>query len=144
MKFLTPYKVAAYLLGLFFMGHTVGGMIVQPSRGAASDAVLESMKQVHFDFRGADATWYGFWLGFGLLASVFLLLSVIMAWHLDNVPAPSWPAVSTIAWALAASHVATAILSWKFFFAGPGTIGTLAAASLIVGALRKQRAGAGP
>jgi hypothetical protein len=142
VKYLTPYKISAYLLLLFFTGHTLGGMISQKSMGASSDVVFESMKAVHFDFNGADSTWYGFWFGFGLLASVFLLFSVVVAWQLDKVPANAWPAVSTIAWTFAAAHAATSALSWAYFFAGPGVISTLVAGLLLVGALAKKKAAA--
>ncbi len=142
MKYLTPYKLATYLLVLFFAGHTGGGMLAQKSLGPASDAVFEAMKSVHFDFNGADSTWYGFWFGFGLFCSVFLLLSAVLAWQLDKVSKAAWPELSLVAWAFAASHVAGAILSWKYFFAGPGTFGTLIALLLGVGAFRKQRAAA--
>jgi len=142
VKYLSPYKIAVYLLALFFAGHTLGGMISQKSMGASSDAVFDSMKAVHFDFNGADSTWYGFWFGFGLLASVFLLFSVVVTWQLDKVGKENWHAVSTIAWAFAASHLATAVLSWAYFFAGPGVVSTLVTLLLGVGALRKQRANA--
>lgn len=142
MKYLTPYKISAYLLVLFFLGHTLGGMISQKSMGAASDTVFESMKAVHFDFNGADSTWYGFWFGFGLLTSVFLLFSVIVAWQLDKVETKAWPAVSAIAWAFAVAHAATCALSWAYFFAGPGVISTLVTVLLSVGAFNKQKAAA--
>jgi hypothetical protein len=44
------------------------------------------MKVIEFNFNGATCTWYGFWFGFGLTASIFFLFSTIIAWQLDNVP----------------------------------------------------------
>jgi hypothetical protein len=44
-------------------------MLSQKSLGPESDAVFSSMKAVHFNFNGASCTWYGFWFGFGLMAS---------------------------------------------------------------------------
>jgi hypothetical protein len=139
VKYLTPYKLATYLLLLFFLGHTGGGMLGQKSMGPASDAVFESMKAVHFDFNGADSTWYGFWFGFGIFASVFLLFSAVLSWQLDKLSKATSRELAVVAWSFAASHVACALLSWKYFFAGPGTIGTLVALLLGVGALRKQQ-----
>jgi hypothetical protein len=140
VKYLTPYKIAAYLLAFFFTGHTFGGMLGQKSMGPASDTVFEAMKSVHFDFNGADSTWYGFWFGFGLYASVFLLFSIVVAWQLDQVERASWPAVSTMAWAFVATHAAGTVLCWAYFFAGPGVCSTLVTGLLAAGALRKQRA----
>jgi hypothetical protein len=136
-KYFTPYRLATYLLVIFFAGHTFGGMLGQRSLGAASDAVFDAMKAVHFDFNGADCTWYGFWFGFGLMASIFLLFSAVISWQLDRVPKVSWPLVSTIAWALFATHVGVAVLSWAYFFTGPGIFSTLAAGLMAVGALRQ-------
>jgi hypothetical protein len=142
MKYLTPYRIATYLLVLFFAGHTAGGMLGQKSLGPESDAVFSAMKSVHFTFNGADCTWYGFWFGFGLLSSVFLAFSALVAWQLDKVPAASWSAVSVIAWAFVVAQACNAILSWAYFFAGPGIFATLVTLLGVAGALRKQKAAA--
>jgi hypothetical protein len=140
MKYLTPYRLAAYALVLFFMGHTAGGMLSQPSYGTESDVVFSAMKSVHFDMHGATVSWYGFWLGFGLLASVFLFFSAVMAWQLDQVPPEHWSSVSVMAWALVIAHFCNAILSWRFFFAGPGFLASGVSFLLAAGAARKQSA----
>src|SRR5437879_6477616 len=104
MKKITSYRVAACLLVVYCAGHTFGGMLLPKSMGADADAVFASMKAVHFTFNGADCTYYGMWFGFGLMASVFQLLSAVTAWTLGNVNPKHWPSVSPIAWALFASH----------------------------------------
>ena len=144
MKHLSPYRIATYLLVLFCAGHTAGGMLAQKSLGPNSDAVFASMKAVHFNFNGADCTWYGFWFAFGLRTSVFLVFSAIVAWQLDKVRPEQWPAVAIVAWAFVASHVGNAIVSWKYFFAGPGVLASLVAVLLGIGAWRKHVLGAAP
>jgi len=138
MKYLSPFRIATYLLVLFFLGHTGGGMLAQKSLGPAADTVFAAMKTVHFDFNGSDCTWYGFWFGFGLTVSVFLLLSAVISWQLDGVSREQWPAVSVIAWALAGSHVVNAVLSFKYFFVGPGVFGTAVACLMTAGSLRRR------
>jgi hypothetical protein len=139
MRYLTPFRIAAYLLAVLFLGHTGGGMLAQKSLGPASDAVFATMKAVHFNFNGTDATWYGFWFGFGLTVSAYVLFSVFVAWQLDKVAPDRWSSVSAIAWAFAATQFANAILSWKYFFLAP-TLFSLGAAGLIAyGAYRKER-----
>ncbi len=132
MKYFTVYRIAAYLLVLFCVGHTAGGMRSHKSLGSAADAVFASMKAVHFNFNGGDCTYYGFWFAFGLMVSVFLLFSAVVAWSLDRVNVP------LIAWALFVSHVANAVLSWAYFFAGPGVLSTVIAALFGIGALRRR------
>ena len=138
MKRVTPFRVAAVLLLLFCAGHTAGGMLAQKSLGPASDAVFAQMKAVHFAFNGADCTWYGFWFGFGMTASLFLLLSAIVAWQLDKVPSAAWPSVSVIAWSLIAAHAVNTFLSWKYFFIGPTVIGGVVTALMAWAAIRKS------
>lgn len=137
-KYFTPFRIATYLLLLFCAGHTAGGMLAQESLGASADAVFEQMKTVRFVFNGASCTWYGFWFGFGITASVFLLLSAVIAWQLDKVPAASWPAVSFIAWALVVSQGVNAFLGWKYFFLGPAMFGVVITALMAYGIHRKS------
>ena len=66
LKSVTFYRAATLLLLFFCAGHTIGGMLLQSSRGAEADAVFEAMKTVEFNFNGATCTWYNFWFGFGL------------------------------------------------------------------------------
>jgi hypothetical protein len=139
MKYLSPYRIACYLLVLFCAAHTFGGMFAEESFGVKADAVFASMKSVQFSCAGAHCTWYGFWFGFGLTVSLFLLVSAIIAWQLDKVTSESWSAVSVIAWALFAIHACNAVISWVYFFAAPGVLQTLVAVLLGVGALKKQR-----
>ena len=136
MTRVTPFRVAAVLLLLFCAGHTAGGMLAQKSMGGASDVVFAQMKAVHFACNGSDCTWYGFWYGFGMTVSVFLLLSAVIAWQLDRVPPTAWKSTAVIAWALIAAHAANTVLSLKFFFMAPTIFSLCVTALLIWGALR--------
>ena len=139
MKRFTPLRSASVLLLIFCVLHTAGGMLAQKSLGVASDRVFEQMKSVHFRFNGADCTWYGFWYGFGLTVSAFLLFSAIMAWELDRVPSEYWPQLRYISWALVVAHALNTVLSWGYFFAGPGVFGTVITLLLAVGTWKKLR-----
>jgi len=139
MKSITAFRSASVLLFIFCLMHTGGGMLAQKSLGPASDTVFEAMKRVHFDFNGADCTWYGFWFGFGLTSSIFLLLSSVVAWQFERVPSELWPSVHVIAWAFLLSHIANTVLAWKYFFAGPGVFGIIISLLLALGTLRKSR-----
>ena len=140
MKRVTALRVASALLVTFCALHTVGGMLLQKSLGPASDAVFAAMNAVHFDFNGSDCTWYGFWLGFGLTVSAFLLMSAIVCWQLDRVPSASWPHVAPIAWALGAAHAFNTLISWRYFFAGPVAFSTVITALIAYANVRKSRA----
>jgi hypothetical protein len=121
-----PSRVAAGLLLVFAASHTIGGLMFPPSKGPEAVAVLASMKSTHFDFKGSDCTFYGFHLGFGLMVSVYLVLSVVMAWVLGDERVAQNPAMKDtlrpLAWALLISNLATAVLSWRYFFIAPAII----------------------
>lgn len=139
MKHFTPFRLATYLLLFFCAGHTAGGMLSQKSLGPASDAVFAQMKAVHFDFNGADSTWYDFWFGFGLCASIFLLLSAAVSWTLDRVPSSAWPATRPIAIALILAQAANTYLSFRYFFLGPALFGVLIVLLLALGTWRRSQ-----
>lgn len=139
MKHFTLFRVAAYLTLLFCLAHTAGGMLAQKSLGASADAVFSAMKSTHFDFNGADSTWYGFWFGFGLTVSAFLVLVAVTALALDRVTPDAWPQVQGIAWALVAAMTFNGIIAWRYFFAGPTVFSVVIVALLVAGTLRKAR-----
>jgi hypothetical protein len=140
VKAFTTFRVAAALAVLFCAGHTVGGMLQQKSLGAASDVVFAAMKATHFDFNGADCTWYGFWFGFGITVSVFLLLVAAVSLTLDRVRPEAWPQVQPLAWALIVAMIANGLVAWRYFFIGPTLFSVAIVALLIVGTVRKGRA----
>lgn len=135
MKRFNAYRVAAGLLVVFCVMHTVGGMLSHKTRGPAADSVFTVMQDVHFTFMGADCTFYGFWLGFGLMVSVFLLFAALVAWHLGGVSTEERSGLAPVAWGLFASQVLMAILSWAYFFPGPGVMSTAIAALVGIGCL---------
>jgi hypothetical protein len=126
-----PSRAAAGLLLVFAASHTIGGLLFPPSNGPAADAVLASMKSEQFDFHGSDCSFYGFHMGFGLMASIYLVLSAVIAWILGDEQVVQNPAVKErlrpVAWALLISHVGTLVLSWKYFFIGPSVISMMIA-----------------
>lgn len=138
MRHFSPFKISTYLTLLFFVGHTFGGMFGQASMGPASDQVFDAMKSVHFDFNGSDSTWYGFWFGFGLMVSVYLLLTAFITWRLDRISPQQFALVAPFAWGIAVTQAAIAVLSVMYFFAGPATFATLVTLLVVAGTLRKR------
>jgi len=140
MKWFSSFRLATYLLIVFCAGHTLGGMLGQKSLGAQSDAVFAEMKSVHFVFNGSDVTWYGFWFGFGLMASVFLLLSAFVSWQFSNIRPGDWRHVESIAWAFVLANGINAYFSFRYFFVVPGVFATAITALLALGTMRKRTA----
>jgi hypothetical protein len=131
------YRVASVLLLLFAAGHTFGFRQHDPEWGA--DAVLGSMRSVHFDAQGFTRTYWDFFTAFGLLFSVFLLFAAVLAWLLGGLPVETLARVRSIGWALAIGFVAVTALSWRYTFTTPIVLSTLITVCLIAASLGSHR-----
>ena len=72
MKAAWLYRTASIIFVLFAAGHTYGFLSFRPA-SAEGRAVWEAMNNVQFQQGGASFTYAGFYVGFGLSATVFLL-----------------------------------------------------------------------
>jgi hypothetical protein len=132
---INSYRIATALLVVFCASHTVGGLLSPHDYGTPGNNVLASMRHVHFDFFGSDCSFYGFHMGFGLMASVFLAVSAAITWTLGNPRVRANPGVARemrpIALTLLVAYVGVTLLSWKYFFIGP--IGFSAVITVLIG-----------
>jgi len=113
------YRICAALLLLATLGHTFGGMLGTarrgPRAGPEADRVFADMKSVRFRWQGAETTWFGFWLGNGLVLSAAFLVPIIALWVLGGLDATQRHASLPIAWAVFASLALTSLLGFKYF-----------------------------
>jgi hypothetical protein len=140
-RYANAFRLASALLVLYALGHTMGAVVAVPRFGDASDTVVALMQSVHVRSQGADCTWYGFYRGFGMLVTVFFVLSAVLAWHLGGLTLRAQRDLAPVAWTLFASHVAGAVVTWVYFFPAPIVFSTLIAALLGVACLRSHRSG---
>jgi hypothetical protein len=111
------YRISSILLLLFAAGHTVGFRRNNPRWGA--DAVIESMRSVHFDAQGFSRTYWDFFSVFGLLFSASLVFAAVLTWLLSRLSAETRGRVRGIGWALALFFAAVTALSWSYAFTTP-------------------------
>ncbi|SRR6266571_9133665 len=113
------YRISAALLLLATLGHTFGGMLGTakrgPRAGADADRVFGEMKSVHFQWQGADTTWFKFWLGNGLCVSAAFVVPIVVLWVLGGLDATQMHAMLPIAWAACVSLALTSLLGFKYF-----------------------------
>jgi hypothetical protein len=126
------YRISAVLLLLYAAGHTFGFRQNNPEWGA--DAVLASMRSVHFDAQGFTRTYWDFFSAFGLFFTVFLLFAAVLAWLLAGLPAEILARVRSVAWALAICLVVLTALTCTFAFTTPIVFSTLITVCLIAAA----------
>jgi hypothetical protein len=139
MKASVFYRIAAVLLLLFAVGHTLGFRQSDPQWGV--DALLGSMRSIHFDAQGFTRTYWDFFSAFGLFFSVFLLFAAVLAWMLGGLPAETLSRVRGIAWALAICFVAVTALSWRYAFTTPIVFSTLITVCLVAAAWLSAKTG---
>ena len=98
-RYFNAYRIAAYLMVFYTLGHTLGAVVATPQFGPQSDAVVSAMKTVRVVAQGTERTWYDFYRGFGAFVSVFFIFSTWMAWYLGGMSPEDRRAFEPITWA---------------------------------------------
>ena len=117
MKASMFYRIAAVLLLLFAVGHTLGFRESDPGWG--TDALLASMRSIHFDVQGFNRTYWDLFVAAGFSAGVFYLFAAILAWQLGGLPVATLALMRGTAWAFALAFAAITIVSCKYLFIMP-------------------------
>ncbi len=132
MKASLFYRIAAVLILLFDIGHTIGFLQHDPEWKV--DSLIGSMKSIRFDIQGFSRSYWDFFVGFGLFVTVFLLLSAVVAWQLGGLETETLRRVRGIGWSLAICFVLLTFLSFKYFFILPLIFSIVIAVCLMVAA----------
>jgi len=117
MKASMLYRIAAVLLLLFAIVHTLGFRQSDPTWGI--DALVSSMRSIRFDVLGFNRTYWDFFVAAGLSAGVFYLFAAILAWQLGALPVATLALMRGTRWAFALSFAAITVVSWRYLFAIP-------------------------
>ena len=137
MKASLLYRIAAVLLLLFAIGHTLGFRQIDPAWGVGP--LIDSMRSIHFDAQGFSRTYWDFFSAFGLFFSVFLLFVAVLAWQLGGLPAETLARMRHTAWALAICFTAVTALSWRYAFTTPIVFSAMITICLTVAAWLSPR-----
>jgi hypothetical protein len=111
------YRIAAILLLLFAVGHTLGFRQSDPTWGV--DTLLGSMRSIHFEVQGFSRTYWDLFVAAGFSTGVFYLFAAVLAWQLGALPAQTLAVMRVIVWALALSFAAMTVVSWRYLFMVP-------------------------
>ena len=117
MKASMFYRIAAVLLLLFAVGHTLGFRQPDPAWGV--DALLASMRSIHFDVLGSSRTYWDLFLAAGFSVGVFYLFAAILAWQLGGLPPATLALMRGTAWAFALCFAAITVVSCRYLFIIP-------------------------
>ena len=117
MRASTLYRIAAVLLLLFAAGHTLLFSQTDPAWGV--DALISSIRSIHFDVQGFNRTYWDFFLAAGFSVGVFYLFGAVLAWQLGGLPVATLALMRVTTWAFAISFAAIMVLSWRYLFVIP-------------------------
>jgi hypothetical protein len=117
MKASLFYRIAAVLLLFFAVGHTLGFRQSDPAWGV--DALLGSMRSIHFDVQGFSRSYWDLFQAAGFSIGVFYLFSAILAWQLGGLPPATLVLMRGTAWAFALCFAAITVVSWRYLFILP-------------------------
>jgi hypothetical protein len=133
MKASLWYRIAAVLLLLFAVFHTLGFSQSDPSWRI--DAPLGSLRSIHFDVLGSRRTFWDFFLAAGFSVGVLYLFAAILAWQLGGLPPASLARMRGAAWAFALTFAAISAVSWRYLFVIPIAFAVLVSLCLVAAAL---------
>ena len=117
MKASLIYRVAAVVLLLFAIGHTFGFRQSDPQWGV--DALVASMRSIHFDVQGFHRTYWDLFEAAGFSVGIFYVFAAILAWQLGGLPAEALARMRGIAWTFAICFAALTFVSWIYLFILP-------------------------
>jgi hypothetical protein len=121
-------RITSIISLLFAVGHTLGGQKSWSPIG--ENDVFRAMKSFRFQTEGVSRTYLDFYLGFGFILGVYLLLQAVLLWQLATIaktdPLLARPPVASFF----VASVASAWLSWTFIFPLPAVFSAVIAVCL--------------
>ena len=121
-------RVASIVTLVFAAGHSRGGLVSWSPQG--ENEVLRAMRSYQFDAMGWSRTYWEFYMGFGWIISVFMLLQAVLLWQLAPIakadPRGLRPLIATFALA----NAACGVLAWRFIFLMPAIFSAVIAVCL--------------
>jgi hypothetical protein len=135
-------RIASVLTLVHAALHTIGGVFGGAAPGV-QQATVAAMKANEFAVMGAMRSYWDFYMGLGLVVSVFLTIEAVVFWQLGSMAKIDALQLRPVLATFLAGYLGAAVVSYRYFFVAPVITEILIALCLglaIVAA--KQRAGA--
>ena len=120
------YRIAAVVLIFFAAGHTFGFLKFKPPNPEAV-AVQQAMDTVQMKVGSGNVTYGGFYRGFGLYCTAYLLFTAYLAWHLGGLAKTNPQAIGLLAWVFFVLQLVSLLLSWIYFLPPPVVLSAIVA-----------------
>ena len=128
MKPSVVLRITSLITLILAIGHSLGGVTSWSAEGE-TDA-LRVMQTFRFDTAGVSRTYFDFYLGFGFVVSVYLLLQAVLLWQLATLAKTEARRIRPLLISFLLACVVSAGISWKFIFAVPAVSFAVVAAGL--------------
>lgn len=122
-------RIAAVLTFIHAVLHTIGGVFGKPEPGPAAVAV-EAMKMNQFLLMGHMRSYWDFYRGLGLAATVSLTAEAVLFWQLGSLAKTGARRLRPILATFLVAYCVLAVNAYAHFFLGPVIAEVLIAACL--------------
>ncbi len=123
-------RIAAVLVAIQSVLHTIGGVFGKPLPGPSSVAYA-AMKVNHFQVMGLDRSYWFFFIGFGLCMTVSMVMEATVFWLLAGNTETAGLKLRPILAVFTAGYAALTVLAGLFFFPIPAIWGLVVVACLL-------------
>ena len=128
MKPYVVLRITSLISLILAVGHSLGG--ADSWSPAGETEVLKAMRTFHFDTAGVSRSYLDFFLGFGFMLSVYILLQAVLLWQLATLAKTEAVRIRPLLISFLLASVVSAGISWKYIFAVPAVSFAVIAAGL--------------
>jgi hypothetical protein len=118
MKPVIFLRIASVLTMIHAVLHTIGGVFGGAAPGV-QQATVAVMKANEFAVMGAMRSYWDFYRGLGLVVTVFLAMEAVVFWQLGSLTKADALRLRPVLAIFLIGYLAAAVVSYRYFFAGP-------------------------
>jgi hypothetical protein len=111
-------RIASVLTLIHAVLHTIGGVFGGPDPGV-QQATVAVMKANTFPVMGVTRSYGDFYMGLGLVVSVFLTVEAVVFWQLGSLAKTDALRLRPVLATFLVGYLGAAVVSWRYFFAAP-------------------------
>jgi hypothetical protein len=132
-------RIAAVLQALGTVGHNLATLSTKPTHGPQEQAVFDAMRGFQFNLMGSTRNTWDFYRGYQFSTTVTFALTLALLWLLSNMSRRAPREARPLVLAILIAQLFNVVISWEFFFAGPGVVGALIALCLAIAVIGLYR-----
>jgi hypothetical protein len=118
MKPVIFLRIASVLTMIHAVLHTIGGVFGGAAPGV-QQATVAVMKANEFAVMGVTRSYWDFYMGLGLVVSVFLTMEAVVFWQLGSLAKADALRLRPVLATFLIGYLGAAVVSYRYFFAGP-------------------------